>query len=311
MDISVASLMAGAGIGSLIGGCTNQLAITMLFRPYHEKKLFGFRIPFTPGMIPRRRAALAQDIGSMVSRHLLTEKEFTDRLEDPQMKQHLQTVFKDLLTSVYAMPLRDIVKQGADADWDQVSDDACRRLEVFLSTLPDDPVFRQSLRKMTSAPLPESLTGKIAGSISLPFATAALLGAIVPMLMKNGIYFGLLYYLKDRQTISSIMTTLRPMVQERIGQVTPSDYFDEETIEWLSQRLTDKSIQWFSENADTLIEKLDIEKMVMEKINSVSDPELHDMVQGTTSKELRAITVLGFILGACVGILNPIMMLFF
>jgi|GEM_PF-6364721 len=301
MDISVASLMAGAGIGSLIGGCTNQLAITMLFRPYHEKKLFGFRMPFTPGMIPRRRAALAQDIGSMVSRHLLTGKEFTDRLEDPQMKQHLQTVFKDLLTSVYAMPLRDIVKQGADADWDQVSDDACRRLEVFLNTLPDDPVFRQSLRKMTSAPLPESLTGKIAGSISMPFGTAALLGTLVPMLMKNGIYFGLLYYLKDRQTISSIMTTLRPMVQERIGRVTPSDYFDEETIEWLSQRLTDKSIQWFSENADTLIEKLDIEKMVVEKINSVSDPELHDMVQGTTRKELRAITVLGFILGACVG----------
>jgi uncharacterized membrane protein YheB (UPF0754 family) len=307
MDISIASLIAGAGIGSLIGGCTNQLAVTMLFRPYYEKKLFGVRIPFTPGMIPRRRAALAQDIGSMVSSHLLTGKEFTDRLEDPQMRHHLQTVFKDLLTSVYAMPLRDIVKQGADADWDQISDDACRRLEMFLHTLPDDPVFRESLKKLIDSPLPESLMDKITGSISLPFSTAALLGTIIPMLIKKGIYFGLLYYLKDRQTISSIMTSLRPMVQERIGRVTPSDYFDEETIEWLSQRLTDKSIQWFSENADSLIEKLDIEKMVIEKINSVSDPELHDMVQGTTRKELRAITVLGFVLGACVGVLNPIL----
>jgi hypothetical protein len=43
--------------------------------------------------------------------------------------------------------------------------------------------------------------------------------------------------------------------------------------------LTEKFIQWFSENADTLIEKI-----VMKKINSVSDPELHEMVQGTTKK---------------------------
>jgi hypothetical protein len=97
----------------------------------------------------------------------------------------------------------------------------------ILHTLPDDPVFRQALKKKTSASLPKSLLGKITGSTSLPFGTAALLGTIVPMLINNGIYFGLLYYLKDRQTISSIMTTLSPMVQERIGRVKPSDYFDE------------------------------------------------------------------------------------
>ena len=30
-------------IGSIIGGFTNFVAIKMLFHPYHEKKIFGYK----------------------------------------------------------------------------------------------------------------------------------------------------------------------------------------------------------------------------------------------------------------------------
>ena len=48
-------LIAGAVIGGLIGYCTNFLAIRMLFRPREEKRIGNFKVPFTPGVIPRRK----------------------------------------------------------------------------------------------------------------------------------------------------------------------------------------------------------------------------------------------------------------
>lgn len=59
-------------IGAVIGGITNHLAIKMLFKPHNAKYLFGKKIPFTPGLIPKRRGELADQMGKMVVGHLLT-----------------------------------------------------------------------------------------------------------------------------------------------------------------------------------------------------------------------------------------------
>ncbi|OHR72082.1 hypothetical protein HMPREF3291_22695 [Bacillus sp. HMSC76G11] len=59
-------------IGAVIGGITNHLAIKMLFKPHNAKYLFGKKVPFTPGLIPKRRVELADQMGKMVVGHLLT-----------------------------------------------------------------------------------------------------------------------------------------------------------------------------------------------------------------------------------------------
>jgi uncharacterized membrane protein YheB (UPF0754 family) len=59
-------------IGGVIGGFTNFLAIKMLFRPYRAYYFGKWRVPFTPGLIPRRRDELAKQLGKMVVNHLLT-----------------------------------------------------------------------------------------------------------------------------------------------------------------------------------------------------------------------------------------------
>ena len=58
-------------VGSAIGYLTNWLAIRMLFRPLEEKRIFGFKIPFTPGLIPKERRRIASNIGEAVGKHLL------------------------------------------------------------------------------------------------------------------------------------------------------------------------------------------------------------------------------------------------
>jgi len=57
---------------------TNLLAITMLFRPHREIRVFGRRLPFTPGMIPRHQQQLAQKMGQSLADNILTSETLID-----------------------------------------------------------------------------------------------------------------------------------------------------------------------------------------------------------------------------------------
>jgi len=75
-------------VGAVIGFVTNVVAIRMLFRPLTEIRIFGVRLPFTPGILPRQRSRLAQSIGAMVERELLTAEIVRQRLrrEDVRLR---------------------------------------------------------------------------------------------------------------------------------------------------------------------------------------------------------------------------------
>ncbi|MCY7435315.1 DUF445 family protein [Bacillus pumilus] len=76
-------------IGAVIGAATNHLAIKMLFRPYKPYYLFGKQLPFTPGLIPKRRDEVAKQIGVMVMEHLLTPEGIQKRFESSEAKQEI------------------------------------------------------------------------------------------------------------------------------------------------------------------------------------------------------------------------------
>ncbi|WP_225228540.1 DUF445 domain-containing protein [Bacillus sp. PS06] len=86
-----------AAIGAIIGGFTNSLAIKMLFRPYKAIYLFGKKLPFTPGLIPKRRDELANQLGKMVVEHLLTPESIKNKLLDPSFKKALEQWANDEL----------------------------------------------------------------------------------------------------------------------------------------------------------------------------------------------------------------------
>ncbi|MEK5068516.1 DUF445 domain-containing protein [Sporosarcina sp. FSL K6-1508] len=76
-----------AFIGALIGGLTNHLAIKMLFRPHEAKYIGKWRLPFTPGLIPKRRDELAMQLGKTVTNYLLTPETFRKKLLTPDMEK--------------------------------------------------------------------------------------------------------------------------------------------------------------------------------------------------------------------------------
>jgi uncharacterized membrane protein YheB (UPF0754 family) len=102
-------------LGAFIGYITNWLAIKMLFRPYEPKYIFGFHIPFTPGLIPKRRKEIAEAIAKTIEEHILPQEKLIKLFEDSNYKNRLhkrvELVIDDLIDSIVE-DIRRTIKDG-------------------------------------------------------------------------------------------------------------------------------------------------------------------------------------------------------
>lgn len=80
-----------AGVGALVGAATNYMAIKMLFRPYKPIYFYRWRLPLTPGLIPKRRGDLAIQLGKTVSEYLLTPNTIKKKFLSPEVRQSVLT----------------------------------------------------------------------------------------------------------------------------------------------------------------------------------------------------------------------------
>ncbi|MGD9948229.1 MAG: DUF445 family protein [Desulfobulbus sp.] len=89
LDASLLTTLAHPCIGAFIGYLTNKVAIRMLFRPLEPWFIFGLQVPMTPGVIPSKRHALAENFGEMVGRHLLTSNDIGGAISEEPFQEHL------------------------------------------------------------------------------------------------------------------------------------------------------------------------------------------------------------------------------
>lgn len=80
----------GSLVGAVIGYITNWLAIKMLFRPHREIRMGKFRMPFTPGLIPKEKSRIARSIGQAIGQHLLTKETIIESLCSDNMNEQLE-----------------------------------------------------------------------------------------------------------------------------------------------------------------------------------------------------------------------------
>ncbi len=107
-------------VGALIGYCTNWLAIKMVFRPHEEKRIFGLKVPFTPGLIAVERDRITDQIGYVVTNHLLTD----DDLKNKILELDFDNFTKKIIESVEAniknsdSTIDDLLKSVFKDDYD-------------------------------------------------------------------------------------------------------------------------------------------------------------------------------------------------
>ncbi len=87
-------------IGAVIGGGTNILAIRMLFRPHLPFYIGRFRVPFTPGLVPKRRQEIAEQLGKMVEEHLVTPEGIESKLFEGSIAKEAEKKMMEAIDSI-------------------------------------------------------------------------------------------------------------------------------------------------------------------------------------------------------------------
>jgi uncharacterized membrane protein YheB (UPF0754 family) len=121
-------------LGAIIGYVTNAIAIRMLFRPLTEIRVLGVPLPLTPGIIPKQRSQLAESIGQMVSRELLTEEAIRRQLATENFQTRLGQNIEALLGDIISTPLAELQKGNQELVFTSVEGFLSEGLYSFFSS---------------------------------------------------------------------------------------------------------------------------------------------------------------------------------
>ncbi len=93
--ILVFQLCAIPLISAVTGYVTNYIAGRMLLRPRHERRVLGISFH---GLIPHRRAQIAESIGQTVEQHLISHEDIRNALQSPDVSHGIETLVDQRVT---------------------------------------------------------------------------------------------------------------------------------------------------------------------------------------------------------------------
>ena len=141
-------------VAAVIGYTTNRIAIWMLFKPHNEKRVFGRRLPFTPGLIPSRRGEMAERLGETIAIHLVNEETVASRLETPEVRRAIESSVSEHLDRWIRRELGSVqtLLPEAFADrWDDWMAQLQRRVRAEVQAVLDDPRTEVWIRDLVEA----------------------------------------------------------------------------------------------------------------------------------------------------------------
>lgn len=311
-------------VGGVIGYITNDIAIRMLFRPHTAKYVFGMKVPFTPGIIPKEKGRIAEAIGGAISQNLMNQEVLERYLLSDEMTLKVRTSVEDFLNTQKK-------KQESVADFlrHYLSEEELQGIIVSVNTnltnqvhnkLSDSEVGKNVAHivvdnvvdKMKAMDPTEILSG-IAGELGgLKAAAVTIFGGsliskffsllrepaenmlasnINSMLQKNGAEIVSTMIGNEAQTfMDTPMAKLLEGKDEQIKQIV-------NTVESVYRTI-------ISEHLPRILESIDISKIVRERINEMDVYETEKLIFQVMDKELKAIVWLGALLGVIMGSIN-------
>lgn len=311
-------------IGGIIGYITNDIAIRMLFRPHTAKYLFGMKIPFTPGIIPKEKGRIAEAIGGAISQNLMNQEVLQRYLLSDDMILKLRTSVEEFLETQKSNheSMGEFLKHYLSEEELQVivtSINANLTSQVH-TKLSDSEVGKNVAHivvdnvvdKMKAMDPTEILSGLAGGLGRIKAAAATMFGGSI-----LGKFFSLLREPAENMLANNINGMLQKngaeIVSNMIGNEaqtfmnTPVAKLFEGKDEQIKQIVnTVESVYRtiISEHLPRILESVDIAKIVRERINEMDVNETEKLIFQVMNKELKAIVWLGALLGMIMGSIN-------
>ncbi|MYL65802.1 DUF445 family protein [Bacillus hwajinpoensis] len=206
MSSIIITILFMIAIGAVIGGFTNSLAIKMLFRPYEARYIGKWKVPFTPGLIPKRRDELAVQLGKMVVEHLLTAEGIQQKMNDPVFKRTMiEYAQKEVLKLVESdEKIEDLLKRGIHLE--NPEQEIRLKASTYLTKKIETKLVNLKSKELAEI-LPEKTQERIDGAIE-PIADLILTKIsdyIASSEGKNKLSVMIDRYLADRGTLGSMI----------------------------------------------------------------------------------------------------------
>ena len=313
MSFEVSYILAPL-LGGIIGYITNDIAIRMLFRPHKAKYLFGIKVPFTPGIIPKEKGRIASAIGGAISENLMSKDVLEKYLLSDKMitkirlsidsffetqKNNQETVREFLAHYLTANDIDSLIrglkeglieqvstKLGESNLGEQISEVVMEHVSSKLRIDGLDLDIPQMLKSLIGS----SLWGQVASLIEKP-AKYYLANNINQMLSANGPE--IVGRLVDNGIDDISKLSMQKLLQGKelqVAQVTNTCIGLYKTI--------------ISEHLPRILEAINIPVIIESRINEMDMNETEKLIFQVMDKELKAIVWLGALLGMIMGSIN-------
>jgi len=373
MENAIITIIFMAVVGALIGGFTNFLAIKMLFRPYNAIKIKSWQLPFTPGLIPKRRGELAKQLGETVTKYLLTPEVFKKKLLSEDIRKSIlnysqqkieEIIFTNDKTILDWVKLAGIhgIPEKVEEKVDLVIEKQFLQVKNTLSTKSIEQLLPEDIQQTINKKIPEIVTyilnkgedyfvsdkgeatirnmmddflsskGSFGGMIQMFLGDShSLVGKIQRELVKflnspgtKNLLVNIISqewdkfkqqpamnYLKDVQ-FEPILVNLQTYAKKELAITDRLDksinYYLPEGNEWakneLIPQIVDKGFVVAENKLEDVLNRLNLQEVVREQVDSFPLEKLEELVIGIASRELKMITILGAVLGGIIGIVQ-------
>lgn len=285
-------------IGAGIGYVTNYIAVKMLFRPLRPIKIGNFKLPFTPGIIPKEKPRLAHAIGEVIGQRLVTKDGIEAMLLSEKVKNTIKSRISEALnnnnTTLYQFMIANLSEEKTDSLKENVTGEITTHIT----------------HSLMDANIDELLAGEIVKSIKEYFQ-----GGLLAMMLNDSILNsigtqigkGIRNFLENNGE-----NIIKPYVEKEYDKITEltlhevKDFTEKNEIE-LEDILIHVYEYTIGNNIDKILSLIDVSQIAEEQINQMDVSELEKLILSVMKKELNAIVNLGALIGLILGLLNLVL----
>lgn len=313
-------------VGALIGYCTNYIAIKMLFRPQKPIYVFGKKLPFTPGVIPKNKSRIAAAVGNAVGQNLFTNQDIVNAITESGLKNNLSekimdTAFntdssiKDYIDKYYSKKSsenddliqtelsKEVDYDASDYDYVIIEETDYDKIKNKVSDVITSKILgafeKIDLNAMVSQIAGKTLSEKVKGTMMEMFLNESTVSA-----MSAPIGNSIAEYIKNHgeEIIYPLVDTeVDSFMEKPVSENLEELGLDTNILESSVNKLFDTAV---SKCGSMISEYIDIPGIVESKINKMDVSELEELVMQVMKNELQTVINLGALIGAVIGIIN-------
>lgn len=286
--IEVLQLLSGPLIGAIIGYCTNWIAVKMLFIPRKALYIGKWRVPFTPGVIPRRQGALAHALGATISESLVRKEDLKATLCSDGVSHTIANAVLSLpsVQSLGNRVLGERYGEKRDRAIDLATD---KILEGILAIDIGEIITREATAAVTDYAAANPLVRMFVSDQLIATVTAPIAGKVTDFLQSEG---------RDKLR-GALAEQLSAVEDKPVRELVTNEERFKTVLVALYRNLV-------NEYADAVVDHFHIEKLVEDKIRAMDPRDLENLLLSVMKKELGALVWLGVPLGFIMGIVTTL-----